>query len=233
MTLAEPMPLGPRLPMPKAVIFDMDGVVLDSEPSYVFAWRQAAAEFGVALEDEFARGLFGRHADDVACALAEKIGAGFEPGRFRQSAVRFWTDYVDAHGIAPMPGVDELLAALDRQRIPYALATNSDGPYAKECLRLGGLEQHFGCVVTRDQVAVGKPAPDVFLEAARRVGVPATECLVLEDSATGLLAARRAGATPVLVLAHPAPEEAKSLAAANFQSLADVARAFGEVWRQP
>lgn len=216
-------PSAPRLPESKAVIFDMDGLVLDSEPSYVFAWRQAAAEFGVSLEDGFTQGLFGRHAEDVRRALAEKIGAGFEPSRFHQSAARFWRAYVDAHGIAPMPGLDELLAALDRKQVPYALATNSDGPYAKECLRLGGLAGRFGCVVTRDQVASGKPEPDLFLEAARRIGVLAEECLVLEDSSTGLLAARRAGAIPVLVLARPAPEASTSLAAAVFQSLAEVA----------
>lgn len=213
----------PLLPEFSAVIFDMDGLVLDSEPTYAFAWRQAAAEFGVQLGDEFTHNLFGHHADDVERALAEKIGAGFERGRFLDLAARFWRAHVAAHGIAAMPGVDELLALLDHKRIPYALATNSDGAYALECLRLGGLDSRFCRVVTRDQVAAGKPAPDLFLEAARRMGVSAAQCVVLEDSATGLLAARRAGALPVLVLARPAPEHAQALAALIFRSLREVA----------
>jgi HAD superfamily hydrolase (TIGR01509 family) len=122
-----------------------------------------------------------------------------------------------------MPGVEDLLDVLDSRRIPYALATNSDGAYAEQCLSLARLESRFPLAVTRDQVAAGKPAPDVFLEAARRLGVAAGQCLVLEDSATGLLAARRAGAVPVLVLARPAPEESKALAALGFRTLLEVA----------
>ncbi len=212
-----------RLPPFKAVIFDMDGLVLDSEPTYVFAWRQAAAEFAIQLEDGFMQSLFGCHADDVERALAEKIGAGFERERFLDLAARFWRSHVGVHGIAPMPGVEDLLAALDYQGIPYALATNSDSSYAAQCLRLARLESRFPLAVTRDQVAAGKPAPDLFLEAARRLGFAAVQCLVLEDSATGLLAARRAGAVPALVLARPAPEDAKALAALSFRSLREVA----------
>ncbi len=212
-----------RLPAFKAVIFDMDGLVLDSEPTYVFAWKQAAAEFDVHLEDAFTQNLFGRHADDVERALAEKIGERFERERFLDLATRFWRAHVGVHGIAPMPGLEDLLAALEGLDIPYALATNSDSAYAEQCLRLARLETRFPLAVTRDQVAAGKPAPDLFLEAARRLGFAAEQCLVLEDSATGLLAARRAGAVPALVLARPAPEESQALAALSFPSLREVA----------
>lgn len=212
-----------RLPRFEAVIFDMDGLLIDSEPTYAYAWKEAAAEFGVELDAEFTHGLFGRHADAVALALAEKIGAAFDAGRFGHFAAQFWRRHVASHGIAPMPGVEAVLAWLDRQRVPYALATNSDGPFAEECLRLSGLDSRFPCVVTRDQVAVGKPAPDLFLAAAQRIGVPAACCLVLEDSATGLLAARRAGAVPVLVRPGPPPDELQTLAVAAFGSLAELA----------
>jgi len=213
----------PQLPAFKAVIFDMDGLVLDSESTYVFAWKQAAAEFAVHLEDEFTQSLFGRQADDVERAVAEKIGDGFERERFLDLAAQFWQAHVGSRGIAPMPGVRDLLAVLGDLRIPYALATNSSGAYAEQCLRLAGLDAHFPLAVTRDQVAEGKPAPDLFLEAARRLGHAAEQCLVLEDSATGLLAARRAGAVPVLVLARPAPKESAALAALSFRTLLDVA----------
>lgn len=211
------------LPEFGAVIFDMDGLVMDSEPTYAYAWRQAAAEFGVELDGGFTHGLFGRHANDVERALAEKIGAAFDAGRFGSLAAQFWRRHVAKHGIAPMPGVDGLLALLERNDIPYALATNSDGPFAGECLRLGGLDSRFPWVVTRDQVAAGKPEPDLFLEAARRMGVYVGSCVVLEDSATGLIAARRAGAAPVLVRPHPLPEDLQALALASFGSLTEVA----------
>lgn len=215
----------PRLPAFKAVIFDMDGLVLDSEPTYVHAWRLAAAEFAVHLDDEFAQSLFGRQAADVEQAMAGRIGAGFEPRRFAALAAKFWRAHVEEFGVAPMPGVERLLAALEGRGIPYALATNSEQAFAAQCLRLARLESRFPLALTRDQVAAGKPAPDLFLEAARRLGVAPGQCLVLEDSATGLLAARRAGAIPALVLARPATEASRALAAASFRSLSEVARA--------
>lgn len=211
------------LPEFGAVIFDMDGLVLDSEPTYAFAWKQAAETFGIQLDNDFLHGLFGLHADDVEAALAQRIGAGFDRDRYHAAAARFWRGHVADHGIALMPGVENVLALLDRQRIPYALATNSDGPYAAQCLRLAGMEGRFTRLVTRDQVAQGKPEPDLFLEAARRMGVAAAQCLVLEDSATGLLAARRAGAIPLLVLDRPAPEDSAALAFLSFKTLDEFA----------
>jgi len=214
------------LPDFAAVILDLDGLTLDTESTYSYAWKQAAKEFGVQLDEEFCHRLFGRHADDVMQALAGKIGSGFDRSRFYELAAAFWRTHVAAHGIGKMPGLDGLLDILVRERIPYALATNSDGPYARECLRVSGVSQRFPMVVTRDQVAKGKPAPDLVLEAAKRLDAPPGRCLVLEDSETGLLAARSAGALPVLVLSEPAaPAHLKNLALEAFPSLIFVAAA--------
>ncbi|MDD5033925.1 MAG: HAD family phosphatase [Methylococcaceae bacterium] len=212
-----------QLPEFRAVIFDMDGLVLDTEPTYASAWRQASAEFGLMLDDEFLHSLFGRHADDVEAALEDRMGGSFDRDRFFDLAARYWWEHLQTRGVAPMPGLLELLTVLDSNHIPYALATNSDAPYARACLCRGGLEGRFPVTVTRDQVAVGKPEPDLFLEAARRLEVFPEHCLVLEDSPTGLIAARRAGAFPVLVLARSAPESVKALAETAFRSLAEVA----------
>lgn len=188
-----------RLPPFRAAILDMDGLVLDSETTYCHAWRRAAADLGVDLSEEFCHGLFGRHADDVARAFREALGAAFEPERFHRLAEKHWLDYLETHGMARMPGLETLLDVFRRRAIPYALATNSDGIYARQCLRLASLENEFPVIVTRDQVPLGKPEPDVFLEAARRLEMPPDSCLGVEDSATGLTAARAAGTFVVLV----------------------------------
>jgi beta-phosphoglucomutase len=187
------------LPPFRAVILDMDGLALDSESTYCHAWRLAAAESGLELSEEFCHGLFGRHADDVEKALRSVLGEAFEKERFHRSAERHWWAYLQVHGMERMPGLDALLAVLRRHAIPFALATNSDGMYARECLRLSGLESAFPVIVTRDQVPLGKPEPDLFLEAARRLEAPPALCLALEDSETGLAAARAAGTVTVLV----------------------------------
>lgn len=189
----------PRLPPFQAAILDMDGLVLDSEATYGHAWRLAAAEFGSELSEEFVQGLFGRHADDVEQALRGLLGEAYGRERFHRAAERHWREYLEAHGMARMPGLDALLAVFRRRGVPFALATNSDGIYARDCLRLSGVEADFPVIVTRDQVRRGKPEPDLFLEAARRLDVPAEQCLALEDSATGLAAARAAGTIAVLV----------------------------------
>jgi beta-phosphoglucomutase len=187
------------LPPFRAAILDMDGLVLDSESTYCHAWRLAAGELGFELSEEFCHSLFGRHADDVEKALRDALGEVFERERFHRSAERQWRRYLDAHGMDRMPGLEALLAVFRRRAIPYALATNSDGIYARECLKLSGVESDFPVIVTRDQVRRGKPAPDVFLEAAHRLNMPPELCLGLEDSETGLEAARAAGTITVLV----------------------------------
>ena len=187
------------LPPFRAAILDMDGLALDSESTYCHAWRFAAAELGRELDEAFLHGLFGKHADDVERDLMEILGEAYERERFYRSAERHWREHLAQHGMARMPGLDDLLALFLRRGLPFALATNSDGIYAHECLRLSGVESEFPVIVTRDQVRRGKPEPDLFLEAARRLGVPPEACLVLEDSATGLAAARAAGTIAVLV----------------------------------
>ena len=224
------MPTNQRLPKFNAVIFDMDGLAIDSEPSFLFAWKQAAIEFGTHLDDSLALSLLGRNAEEVESALKQAIGEKFDGPRFRLLSAQFWREHVESKGIPPMPGLASLLELLISNRIPYALATNSDRHSASECLRLSGLENDFPLAVTRDQVSAGKPAPDVFLHAARLLGVAASECLVLEDSAIGLLAASRAGMTPLLVNAQPG-RESQQLAVMSFRSLHEVAEVVMKAWR--
>lgn len=187
------------LPAFQAVVMDMDGLAVDTEEAYCSAWRAGASEFGCELSEEFCRGLFGRHADDVRDALIAACGERFDHARFADIAARHWYQHIRTRGVAPMPGLDQLLVLLGERRIPYALATNSDARYALEVLDAAGLRERFPVIVTRDQVRRGKPHPDLFVEAARRLGIGTADCLGVEDSETGLEACIAAGMTPVLV----------------------------------
>lgn len=182
-----------------AVIFDMDGLVLDTERTYLIAWQQAAETMGFAPPAAFWQSLSGLGGKDIMLKLAAAGGEGFDLPQFNQLCGSYWREYVQEHGIALRRGVLELLDYLVEQGLPYGLATNSPAANAHECLRLAGISGAFALVVTRDDVLLPKPSPDLFLTAAERLQVSVAQCLVLEDSHTGIVAAHRAGARSVLV----------------------------------
>jgi HAD superfamily hydrolase (TIGR01509 family) len=187
------------LPPFKAVVMDMDGLALDTEAAYCNAWQAAAAVLGYKLSDHFCQGLFGRHADDVQAALTTALGDTFDRPRFNRLAAEFWHEHLRVHGVAKMPALDRLLHLLRGRGVPYALATNSDAPFAREVLHRAGALEQFPVMVTRDEVANGKPAPDLFVEAARRLSVAPSDCLGLEDSVVGLQACCGAGMISILI----------------------------------
>ncbi|HLF98007.1 MAG TPA: HAD family phosphatase [Methylococcaceae bacterium] len=205
-----------------AVIFDLDGLVLDTEAGYRTAWRRAAAESGVDLDEDFFWALSGQEAGAVSQALTAVLGEDTTPERFWTRAARHWREHLDIHGIAVRPGFYELMGWLRERRIPCALATNSQRRYALECLGVAGLGDTFAHLVTRDQVERGKPAPDVYLAAAAHLGVAPARCLALEDSPTGLASARAAGMRCILVPGAPLPAEAAENAWRTFTTLLDV-----------
>ncbi len=182
-----------------AVIFDMDGLVLDTESTYMFAWQQAAREMGYDFPRDFCLSLSGMHYQDIELELLAYCGAEFNLQTFNRLSGDCWRDHVNIHGINIKHGFTELLDLLNRQSIPYCLATNSRMANALECLELAGLKEVFSTIVSRDHVQYGKPEPDVFLKAAELLQVDISRCLVLEDSHAGIVAAFRAGAVSVFI----------------------------------
>ncbi|MDD5462252.1 MAG: HAD family phosphatase [Methylococcales bacterium] len=182
-----------------AVIFDMDGLVLDTETTYFAAWQQAAEAMGYPLSEPFCQSLSGLHYRDVELKLTDLCGADFNLQAFNQLSGLFWHQQVNAQGIKIKHGFTELLEFIIQQQMPYCLATNSRAVNAYECLELAGIKDVFSTIVTRDDVQQGKPAPDIFLKAAELLRAPISRCLVLEDSHAGIIAASRAGAFSVFV----------------------------------
>jgi beta-phosphoglucomutase len=183
-----------------AVIFDLDGLVLDTERTFRLAWCEAAREMGYEFPASFWESLSGLPSEGIMAALTIQDGAaGFDFDRFNRLSALCWRRHIAAHGIEVKHGFHQLLEWLVRESLPYCLATNSHAANARECLERAGLEKVFPIVISRDQVAQGKPAPDLFLLASERLGVPIGRCLVLEDSAVGIQAASAAGAWTVLI----------------------------------
>jgi beta-phosphoglucomutase-like phosphatase (HAD superfamily) len=182
-----------------AVIFDMDGLVLDTESTYFIAWQQAAKAMGYELTQEFCLSLSGLHFRDIELKLIDYCGAEFNLQSFYRLSGDCWRDHVNDHGIEIKHGFFDVLKLLTQQNIPFCLATNSRLINAQECLELAGIKEVFSLIITRDDVEVGKPEPDIFLKAAELLQVDIGQCMVIEDSHAGIVAASKAGAVSVFI----------------------------------
>ena len=189
----------------RAVVFDMDGLILDTESLYKVSWQAASADLGYPIDDALYVTFVGRQNVECERTLVSRFGPAFPLDEFRTRWHRHWRATADTAGIPVKPGLVELLAFLDARQLPFAIATSSDADEAAYSLCRAGLDGRFDIVVTGDVVARGKPAPDIYLEAARRLGVQASVCVALEDSEAGALSASRAGMRALLVPDFVAP----------------------------
>jgi HAD superfamily hydrolase (TIGR01509 family) len=208
-----------------AVIFDMDGLMLDTEPVYRMAWQRASAECGYAISDELHLRLLGLKTEDAEQVLRQEFGAGFSVDAFRTLCSEHEPAAFRDYGLRKKSGLDELLALLNARRISKAVATSASRDRALSLLSTTAVLGQFDVVVTGDEVARGKPSPDLFLLAARRLETANSSCLVLEDAEAGVLAAHAAGMQVFVVpdLKQPSADVVK-LAAGVFESLVAVAK---------
>jgi HAD superfamily hydrolase (TIGR01509 family) len=207
----------------KAVIFDMDGLMFDSERVGRDFWIQAGKEFGYVITAEQHALLLGLTVPDAANILRGIFGEDFPFDDIRARRLQLARELYQQQGVPLKPGLPELLDWLEENDIPKAVATSTDYPPAMEKLIKTGIAQRMNAVITGDQVKNGKPAPDIFLAAAEKMAVSPQNCLVLEDSEAGIRAAHAAGMVPVMVPdLKPPSEDARRLAHRIVASLHEV-----------
>jgi HAD superfamily hydrolase (TIGR01509 family) len=200
--------------VPDAVVFDNDGLLLDTESVWTRAEQDLFARRGIDFTPADKRVLVGTSAEIAGGVLEERL---CEPGRAAE-LIKELNALVVAeleHGVEAMVGARELLGSLRRRGTPIGLVSNSPLAFVRRSLQLVGLEGHFDVVLSAHEVAAPKPAPDPYLEACRRLGVdPGPGVVALEDSPTGVAAARAAGLTVIGVpsIEGVALEEAHHLA---------------------
>lgn len=183
----------------EAVVFDMDGLMLDTEPIYKVAWQAGCRELGYELTDSTYSTLVGRPTPACEQVLLRTLGTDFPIDRFRTRWPSIWQDTVARDGIQQKPGLQPLLALLRSRRIPIAVATSSEAHFTELSLGWSGLTRAFDVVVTGDRIERGKPAPDIYLAAAAQLGVATERCVALEDSEAGPIAASSAGMITLLI----------------------------------
>jgi HAD superfamily hydrolase (TIGR01509 family) len=205
-----------------AILFDFDGLMVDSEPHSIASWRAVLRERGAEIDAATLDQLLGLRLDETSRLLVERFSLTASPAELGKAK----TDYQIAHlagNVRAMPGLKSLLDAIDRRGLRKAIASSGMRRYLEAALQVVGLASRFSVIISGEDVARGKPAPDVFLEGARRLGCSSAACLVLEDAPNGLQAAKAAG---MRVVAIPNDQSRQlDLSAADWQlpSLAAVA----------
>ena len=204
----------------RAVVFDMDGLMFNTEDVYTLVGeellRRRGYEFTAELKDE----MMGLRPQPAFEAMIGHCRLGDTWQELAAESNRLFLDLLDGR-LAPMPGLMELLDALERAGIPKAIGTSSSRELVDACLRPFDLEGRFQFILAAEDIVHGKPHPEIYLTAARRFGVPPAEMMVLEDSQNGCLAAAAAGAYVVAVPGEHSREHDFSMASLVVESLAD------------
>lgn len=216
--------LKPELRKPvQGVLFDMDGLVLDTEKLYTRFWMEAAQELGYTMSLQQALGMRSLNSVWGQQYLEQLYGPKVSYAALRAVRIRRMDAWIQAHGVEAKPGVQQLLEDLKEAGIPCAITTSSPVQRVREHLTPLGLYHYFSAICSGYEVKQGKPAPDIYLYGAKSLGLAPEHCMALEDSPTGIESAFRAGCMPVVVPDLDEPDE-KTLEKcfARADTLADV-----------
>ena len=176
---------------PRAVVFDMDGVLVDSGAHHRDAWVAMCRDCGVTPPPEFWRLTIGRPAEEAVALLVGDIGRG-EARRLAELKREHYARLA-RRGLVAVAGAGAFVQALVRARVPRAVATPASRRDLERVLDALGLSRHLDVTVTADDVRWGKPHPEIYLKAAEELGIDAAACVVFEDAIVGVQAARAAG----------------------------------------
>jgi HAD superfamily hydrolase (TIGR01509 family) len=185
-------------PVIKAVVFDLDGLMFNTEEIFNLSGRELLRRRGKEMTPDLLSLMMGRRSDEAFPMMIERLQLTEDPEKLRAEEREIFRELLWIH-VAPMPGLFELLAHIEQCALPKGLATSSRRPYVEQLLTKFELLHRFHMSLTAEDVVNGKPHPEIYLTAARRIGVQPGEMLVLEDSEMGTRSAAAAGAVTVSV----------------------------------
>ncbi|WOF74219.1 HAD family phosphatase [Parvibaculaceae bacterium PLY_AMNH_Bact1] len=193
-----------------AVLFDMDGTLIDTESAYLEEWVRAAALQGFEITQDLWHQMLGLPTVDCHRLVQDAFGASFKLDEFATEYRARLNEKLQSH-VPVMPGVFDLLHDLKAKGMPLAVATSATRKSADAYLATAGLREFFSHIVTRDDVDQGKPHPEPFQKAAAALSVAPERCIALEDTEAGIRSAHHAGTIPIMIpsLKQPANEIAE------------------------
>lgn len=192
--------------MIKAVLFDMDGTLIDTERYYRVFWPKAMAEFGYHMTDEQVLSMRSLGRPFAPARLKEWFGEDLDYYAIRARRTEMMEECLDREGIRLKPGAVEILEELKRREIQAAVATATPPERTEKYLNLTGIRPYFSRIISATQVREGKPSPDIYLFACSQLGLSPEECLAVEDAPNGVLAGYRAGLKVVMVPDQTQPD---------------------------
>lgn len=211
-----------KMPDIKAIIFDMDGVILDSESISDITWGKAAEEKGLTVNDEILNACRGTNKNDTIVILKKYYGADFDSEAFLERTSALFHEIEEKDGIPLLPYAKEILEYL-KPRYRLALASSTRGPTVERQLSAAGVIDFFETRTTGEMVEHSKPNPEIYLMACKSIGMKPEECVAIEDSLNGIRSAHAAGLHPIMVIDKVQPtEEIRGMCEAVFESLEEV-----------
>lgn len=203
----------------------MDGLLLDTERLFKKAYQRSAARHGIVLEDEIYDQMIGLRSDASQRVLREQLGPTAPSAAIIEGARHYYYMQIEEEGIPLRPGVPEMFDYIESLGFPMAVATSTHHELAMIKLRSVGLLDRVVGIVSGDQVEHGKPEPDIYLAAAKLIDIEPENCLALEDSPPGVIAARKANCVTIMIPDLQAPNAVtRSMANFIYESLHDVVR---------
>ena len=184
--------------LPKLIIFDLDGTIIDSEPVAMEAWIKAGEEFGVTIQKEDLLPMIGVNEESNRRMMLDRFGGNL-PFKAMLERVREITKQSYQEGVPVKEGVKELLDLLEDFGIRRCIATSSRKTRSEDILSRIGLLREFEFLLSGEEITHSKPHPEIFELAMARMGIPSTSTMIVEDSKNGILAAKASGAISVLI----------------------------------
>lgn len=205
---------------PSAILFDLDGTLIDTEKIYRKLWPKAISDMGYTLTDDMYLKLRSLGRPFAPALFKEWYGPDFDYNKARKIRSAYFKEYIEANGIDVKSGAKALLTALKARNIKAYIVTATDIERAGKYLKMTGLDGFFDRIVSATEVSEGKPSPYVYEYALRELNLDPSKCLAVEDAPNGIISAYRAGLRVIMVpdLTEP-DEELSKMLYAKFESL--------------